>query len=109
MHTWIENHWQVINSHIPNYLLRFFKYRSLIKSPELLIQNAIRKLHNNLLNPKEEGFDSQYFKNVSVIISDTTYIKLLPDNLSNTRNRYKVMCGYEIRISISMIQSGLNT
>ena len=61
------------------------------------------------MNPKEEGFDSQYFKNVSVIISDTTYIKLLPDNLSNTRNRYKVMCGYEIRISISMIQSGLNT
>ena len=72
-------------------------------------QITIKELHNDLLKPKDERSCSYARdKNSSVIISDTTHIKLLPSNLSNINNRYQSMCGCEIFIYVSMVHTGFN-
>ena len=110
LYTCILNNPQVVNFVISNWLLTINQwYNILIKSPKLLPQITIKELHNDLLKPKDERSCSYARdKNSSVIISDTTHIKLLPSNLSNINNRYQSMCGCEIFIYVSMVHTEFN-
>ena len=70
------------------------EYGSVIKSHIFMLQINIRGFNNDLFKPKyEDGFSFMRDKNGILIISDTSLIKLLPDNLINMSNRHKVMCG----------------
>jgi hypothetical protein len=77
-----------------------------------LIEIPIQELHCNLVEACEKGglLESRDVTG-KIIVSDTTLQKIIKDDLPQLcqmSSRHKLMCGCEICLGISTIQSSLN-
>ena len=68
--------------------------------PKLLLQVSVRKMHNSLISdPTDGGLKDARDEDDNIIISDSILSLLLPSQLKQIPERYKVMCGCECYIS----------
>ena len=76
--------------------------------PKLLLHVFVRELHNILvIDPNNGGLKDSRDGDGNIITSDYTLRSLLPPQLKQMSAHYKVMCGYECRISAKSIHSSL--
>ena len=76
--------------------------------PKLLLQVSVRELNNRLVIDKNDGgIKDARDKDDNIIISDSTLHSLLPPQLKQMSERYKVMCGCECCISAKIIHLSL--
>ena len=74
---------------------------------KLILQCAIRELHNDLYKPNS-GLRDKVFVNGKHLVSDTMFRALLPKELRVMTNYCKEICLCEACHSFSMLQSALN-
>ena len=78
--------------------------------PKFLLQVSVRELHNSMVSPSEEGgLKEARDADNTIIISDSTLIKILPPQLNKMTYRYKFVCGCERWISANIMHSYLLT
>ena len=76
--------------------------------PKLLLQVSVRKLHNNLVgDPNYGGLNEARDENNYIIISDSTLRTLLPPQLKQISEQYRVVCGCECCIYYKSIHASL--
>ena len=76
--------------------------------PECLLQVSVRELYNSLVvDPNDGGLKDARDKDNNIIIGDSTFFSLLPPQLKQISERYKVMCGCECCIYSKSIHSSL--
>ena len=76
--------------------------------PKLLLHVSVRELHNSLVSdPNDGGLKDARYEDGNIIISENTLRSLLPPQLKQMSERYKVMCGCECCISTKIIHSSL--
>ena len=69
---------------------------------------SVRDLHNSLVSdPNDGGLKDARDEDGKIIISDSTLRSLLPPQLKQISERYKMMCGCECCISAKIIHSSL--
>ena len=76
--------------------------------PKLLLQVSVRELHNSLISDSNYG-GLKYARDEGddIIISDSTLCLILPPQLKQMPEQYKVMCGCEFYIYTKTIHSSL--
>ena len=61
--------------------------------PKLLLHVSIRELHNILVSdPNDGGLKYAMDEDDNIIISDYTFLSLLPPQLKQMSAQYKIMC-----------------
>ena len=92
---WITNHPDVVNSPLYRDMLWWKKEDGTKeKIPKLLITIPIRQLHNDMIEPPENGgLEGVRNEKGEVIISDTALRDNLPFNLRPIQERHKQVCG----------------
>ena len=76
--------------------------------PKLLLQVSVRELHNShVSDPNYGGLKDAKDEYDNIIISDSTLSSMLPPQLKQMSERYKVMCGCDCCISAKSIHSSL--
>ena len=76
--------------------------------PKLLHRVSIRKLNNILvIDPNDCVLKYSRDEDDNIIISDSTLCSMLPPQLKQMSERYKVMCGCDCCISAKSIHSSL--
>ena len=111
-YNWILQHPQVVQSPIANYCLKLSIDDQVEPNlfPKLLLQVSVRELHNSMvIPPKEGGIKEARNTDNNIIISDSTWHKIVPPQLKKMTSRYKVMCGCECCISSKSIHSPMLT
>ena len=99
---------QFVQSPVYNDCLKvIFNYQT---EPELvrklLIQVSVIEQHNSLVSyPNDGGIKDARDEDDNIIISDSTFRSLLPPQLKQIYERYKVVCGCECCIYAKSIHS----
>ena len=96
MYAWITRHPEVVQSTISNDCLTgmFGDKTEPQLLPKLLLQMSVRELHNSLVSdPNDGGLKKARDEDDNIIISDSTSISLLPPQIKQISEQYKVMCG----------------
>ena len=67
---------------------------------------SVRELYNILVSdPNDGGFKDARDKNDKIVISDSTLLSLLPNQLKQIYSRYNIMCGCECCVSAKILYS----
>ena len=75
---------------------------------KMLLQVSVRELHNSLVSdPNDDGIKDDRDEDDNITISDSTLRSLLPPQLKQISESYKVMCGCECCIYAKSINSSL--
>ena len=96
MYAWITRHPQVFQSPISNdFLTGMFGNKTEPQLlPKLLLHMSVRELHNSLVSdPNDGGLKKARYEDDNIIISDSTSLSILPPQLKNILEQYKVMWG----------------
>ena len=95
MYAWITHRPQVFQSPISNYCIKviFDDQTEPQMVPKILLQLSVRELHNSLVSDTNNG-GLKYARDEenNIIIIDSTLRSLLPSQLKQMSERYKVMC-----------------
>ena len=76
--------------------------------PKLLLQVSDQERHKIMVStPEEVGLKETRYAENNTIISYLTLRNILPPQLKNISERYKVMCGFECCISAKIMHSYL--
>ena len=108
LYAWIKCHTQVVQSPISNHCLKIMlNYQTEPQLvPKLLLKVDVRALHNILvIDPIYGGIKDDRDEDGNIIISDSTLHSLLPPQFKKLSAHYKIMCGFECRISDKSIHS----
>ena len=69
--------------------------------PKFLPQVSLRELHNiPVSDPSDGGLKDDRDKDDNIIISDSIFCSLLPPQLKQIPEKYKVMCGCDINVGL---------
>ena len=110
LYNWVLHNPQVVESPFKNYCLRasidYHTGKQLV--PKLVFQVSIRKLHNIMAGPNEEG-GLQKARYKKIIISDSELHTILTSQLKKISARHRVMCGCECCIYDKFMHYYLST
>ena len=106
MYTWITRHPEVVQLPISNDRLKRVLDDQTEPQlvPKLLLQVSVTGLYNSLLgDPNDGGLKDAQDEYSKIIINDSTLRSLLPPQLKQMSEQYKIMCGCECCISTKSI------
>ena len=80
--------------------------------PQLITKNlfqvSVKEPHNSLVSyPNYSGLKDARYEENNIIIGDSTFFSLLPHQLKQISEQYKVVCGCECCVSDKSINSSL--